>query len=42
MKYVYASRPEAAARFARWAVKVWGVDSTSKTEREIAEEGIER
>ena len=24
MKYVYASRPEAAARFARWAVKVWG------------------
>ena len=35
MKYVYASRPEAAARFARWAVKVWGVDSTSKTERSI-------
>ena len=42
MKYVYASRPRSRRRFARWAVKVWGVDSTSKTVREIAEEGIER
>ncbi len=24
MKYVYTSRPEATARFARWAVNVWG------------------
>ena len=42
MKYVYTSRPEATARFARWAVNVWGVDSTGKSEREVAEEGIER
>lgn len=41
MKYVYTSRPEATARFARWAVNVWGVDSTGKSEREVAEEGIE-
>lgn len=37
-----ASRPEATARFARWAMNVWGVDSTGKSEREVAEEGIER
>lgn len=42
MKYVYTSRPEATARFARWAVNVWGVDPTGKSEREVAEEGIER
>lgn len=42
MKYVYTSRPEATARFAHWAVNVWGVDSTGKSEREVAEEGIER
>ena len=38
MKYVYTSRPEATARFARWAVNVWGVDSTGKSEREVAED----
>lgn len=42
MKYVYRSRPEATARFARWGRAVWGVAITGKTERLIAEEAIER
>lgn len=42
MKYVYRFCPESTARFARWAVNVWGVDATGKSEQVIAEEGIER
>ena len=29
-----------AAKFARYAVNVWGVDQSGKTEREVAEEGL--
>ena len=42
MKYVYEASPEATARFARWARNVWGVDATGKSERLLAQEGIER
>ena len=39
---LHLTPPKPPARFARWAVNVWGVDSTGKSEREVAEEGIER
>ncbi|MBW3083479.1 iron-containing alcohol dehydrogenase [Bifidobacterium phasiani] len=42
MRYVYDASPEATARFARWAVNVWGVDATGKSARVLAQEGIER
>lgn len=34
--------PYGTAKFARYAVNVWGVDGSCKTEREIAEEGLSR
>lgn len=42
MAYVYLVNDEVTARFARWAVDVWGVTSTGKTDRTVAEEGIDR
>lgn len=40
--YVYLVNDEVTARFARWAVDVWGVTPTGKTDRTVAEEGIDR
>lgn len=34
--------PYGTAKFVRYAVNVWGVDGSGKTEREIAEEGLSR
>lgn len=42
MAYVYLVNDEVTARFARWAVDVWGVTPTGKTDRTVAEEGIDR
>lgn len=42
MAYVYLVNDEVTARFARWAVDVWGVTPTGKTDRMVAEEGIDR
>lgn len=42
MAYVYLVNDEVTARFARWAVDVWGVTPTGKTDRTVAEEGIYR
>lgn len=42
MTYVYLVNDEVTARFARWAVDVWGVTPTGKTDRTVAEEGIDR
>lgn len=40
MPYYRHILPYGAAKFARYAVNVWGVDQSSKTEREVAEEGL--
>lgn len=40
MPYYRHILPYGTAKFARYAVNVWGVDQSSKTEREIAEEGL--
>lgn len=42
MAYVYLVNDEVTARFARWAVDVWGVTPTGKTDRTVAKEGIDR
>lgn len=42
MAYVYLVNDEVTARFARWAVDVWGVTPAGKTDRMVAEEGIDR
>lgn len=42
MAYVYLVNDEVTARFARWAVDVWGVTPTGKPDRTVAEEGIDR
>ena len=39
---MYLVNDEVTARFARWAVDVWGVTPTGKTDRTVAEEGIDR
>ncbi|MBB3114393.1 hypothetical protein FHS18_006514 [Paenibacillus phyllosphaerae] len=38
MKYVYDARPD---RFAQFAVRVWGIDPTGKSDEELALAGIE-
>lgn len=40
MPYYRHILPYGAAKFARYAVNVWGVDQSGKTEREVAEEGL--
>ena len=40
MPYYRHILPYGTAKFARYAVNVWGVDQSGKTEREIAEEGL--
>ena len=40
MPYYRHILPYGTAKFARYAVNVWGVDQSSKTEREVAEEGL--
>lgn len=40
MPYYRHIFPYGSAKFARYAVNVWGVDQSSKTEREVAEEGL--
>ena len=40
MPYYRHILPYGTAKFARYAVNVWGVDPNGKTEREVAEEGI--
>lgn len=40
MPYYWYIMPYGTAKFARYAVNVWGVDPNGKTEREVAEEGI--
>ena len=40
MPYYRHILPYGTAKFARYAVNVWDVDQSSKTEREIAEEGL--
>lgn len=40
MPYYRYIMPYGTAKFARYAVNVWGVDPNGKTEREVAEEGI--
>lgn len=40
MPYYRHILPYGTAKFARYAVNVWGVDQSGKTEREVAEEGL--
>lgn len=40
MPYYRYIMPYGTAKFARYAVNVWGVDPNGKTEREVAEEGL--
>ena len=40
MPYYRYILPYGTAKFARYAVNVWGVDNSGKTEREVAEEGL--
>ena len=40
MPYYRHILPYGSAKFARYAVNVWGVDQSGKTEREVAEEGL--
>ena len=40
MPYYRHILPCGAAKFARYAVNVWGVDSNGKSEREVGEEGL--
>ena len=40
MPYYRHILPYGTAKFARYAVNVWGVDQGEKTEREVAEEGL--
>lgn len=40
MPYYRHILPYGTAKFARYAVNVWGVDPNGKTEREVAEEGL--
>ena len=40
MPYYRHILPYGAAKFARYAVNVWGVDQSGKTEREVTEEGL--
>ena len=40
MPYYRYILPYGTAKFARYAVNVWGVDSNGRTEREVAEEGL--
>ncbi len=42
MPYYRHILPYGTAKFARYAVNVWGVDQSVKTEREVAEEGLGR
>ena len=40
MSYYRHILPYGTAKLARYAVNVWGVDQSGKTEREVAEEGL--
>ena len=40
MPYYRYILPYGTTKFARYAVNVWGVDNSGKTEREVAEEGL--
>ena len=40
MPYYRHILPYGTAKFVRYAVNVWGVDQSGKTEREVAEEGL--
>lgn len=42
MAYYHYILPYGTAKFARYAVNVWGVDAKGKTEEQIAREGLER
>lgn len=42
MPYYRYILPYGMAKFVRYAVNVWGVDKTGKTDKEVAEEGLKR
>ncbi len=42
MAYYHHILPYGLAKFARFAVNVWGVDAAGKTEKQVAEEGLSR
>ena len=42
MAYYHHILPYGLAKFARFAVNVWGVDASGKTEKQVAEEGLSR
>ena len=42
MPYYRYILPYGTAKFVRYAVNVWGVDKTGKTDEEVAEEGLKR